>query len=69
MIRPSHSDCWLLAAVAAADTPVTVIKLHMGLLVDDSKLQGRLHFLQQMMSVDHGMFVTMEGGGQWSDTL
>eukprot|EP00878_Enallax_costatus_P027889 GHUV01030076.1.p1 GENE.GHUV01030076.1~~GHUV01030076.1.p1 ORF type:complete len:349 (+),score=89.01 GHUV01030076.1:185-1231(+) len=42
------------------NTPVTVIKLHMGLRVDDGKLQERLHFLRQLMSVEHGMFVTLE---------
>lgn len=42
-------------------TPVSLIRLHMGLRVEEGcKLQERLHFLRDMLRVEHGMFFTME---------
>jgi hypothetical protein len=47
----------------AGSTPVTVLVCRMGLRVDnkDSKLQERLHFLRDMMGVEHALFFTFEG--------
>lgn len=49
----------------AGSTPVTVLVCRMGLRLDDkgNKLQERLHFLRDMMGVEHAMFFTFEGKG------
>uniref|UniRef100_A0A383VUH8 Uncharacterized protein n=1 Tax=Tetradesmus obliquus TaxID=3088 RepID=A0A383VUH8_TETOB len=41
-------------------TPVTVLRLHAGLRVEGQQLQERLHFLQGMLPVEHGMFFSLE---------
>jgi hypothetical protein len=38
-----------------------VLRLHAGLRVDGRQLQERLHFLQGMLPVEHGMFFSLEG--------
>jgi hypothetical protein len=48
----------------AASTPVTVLRLHAGLRVEGRQLQERLHFLQGMLPVEHGMFFSLEGRPQ-----
>jgi len=45
----------------AGSTPVTVLVCRMGLRVDSSKLQERLHFLRGMMGVENAIFFTFEG--------
>jgi hypothetical protein len=51
----------LVSCCCAASTPVTVLRLHAGLRVEGRALQERLHFLQGMLPVEHGMFFSLEG--------
>lgn len=51
-----------LCVCCSGSTPVTVLRLHVGLRVEGTQLQERLHFLRGMMAVDHGMFFIVEGG-------
>jgi hypothetical protein len=55
--------CAVLVLCPAGSTPVTVLVVRMGLRVDNksSQLQERLHFLRDMMGVEHAMFFTFEG--------
>lgn len=41
---------------------MTVLRVHAGLRVEGRQLQERLHFLQGMLPVEHGMFFSLEGG-------
>lgn len=53
---------WCAVWPAAGSTPVTVLVCSMGLRVDNKNtLQERLHFLRDMMGVEHAMFFTFEG--------
>jgi hypothetical protein len=57
-------DAYLPFHCRAASTPVTVLRLHAGLRVEGQQLQERLHFLQGMLPVEHGMFFSLEGETQ-----
>jgi hypothetical protein len=56
-----HLPLWSMCCCRAASTPVTVLRLHAGLRVEGTALQERLHFLQGMLPVEHGMFFSLEG--------
>eukprot|EP00879_Flechtneria_rotunda_P025020 GHRR01026550.1.p1 GENE.GHRR01026550.1~~GHRR01026550.1.p1 ORF type:complete len:412 (+),score=157.41 GHRR01026550.1:202-1437(+) len=50
----------LISWARDSSTPVSVLRLHVGLRLGGHQLQERLHFLRNMMQVEHGIFFTVE---------